>query len=1022
MSLTRPRRSTSAAVPYNEAEVAPLRASIEELTLFLVKRQISPNEDWKEDYSRLMQSICYTLRADNQPNKFQDAFRNLRGFELVLELITTATNLWTAKFPILESIARSNGLVQDAFKLLTMALKAHRGNRKYFQRREWSGGWPVLQSELDKYLERHDSEDDMEYQLQERLFGELLACSVENDCYKNLFLRLADPKYPDESSNINKDAHLLSSNEELARSCVSTRDIIYNPALFPVMLELWLQQERSERPQSKALQLLPTILRIIASATINNLHAVHKAGLLTSSLEALGSTELSSSTLEEVQKLSVTLLELGISALYDADLLYGKAASSPLISKTLSQAMEGFNGYPYIHFDLSFRGFTAIELPDLGRTFPPPSSVSGGYTLSLWLQIVNFDALSHTTIFGALDATQTCFVLVYLEKDTHNLILQTSVTSPRPSVRFKSFEFQTGKWYHVCLVHRRPGITSSSRASLFVDGEFVEQVKAHFPSPPPAAGTAPESSDIPSPGRKHGKVQCFLGTPQDLASKSENRTPSLQWRLGAACLLSDALSDDLIAVHRGLGPRYYGNFQDCLGSFQTYEASASLNLRNETLNPGKEEKSLIVAAIRSKAGNLLPESKFLLNVSPGTILGDLDQVGLNQGRIVDNVSKNASKNLRHWARMGRDCIMVNGSIPSISKALIQASGTVFLTGGPTVIFPQALDDAAWQLGGTTGAVLALVEAADSDDDLLRALDILFNIVRRSWRNSEAMERENGFSILGSLLSSKLVKITDARGSRGSTLTNNSNSSFTEEEQLVLKVLIRVLSFVGYDPDSPENSVINNALAYRILLVDLDIWRSASPEVQKLYYQQFTVFAIGSKQHLFNARRLARMRRSSTYIPSSVTQALIIAGITKKWLSALKGDTLYPETLDYFLTAFRSILNDGMTADIHRSIALHITYSVHKTKDRNPGSKYGNSSSKSSTPLFGPIIRRSTAPVKSPGMYNSESSQSRALTRAEVGIKVLELYADLLCQHDTTNIKKFARTVTNKVRHHRAMAI
>lgn len=142
--------------------------------------------------------------------------------------------------------------------------------------------------------------------------------------------------------------------------------------------------------------------------------------------------------------------------------------------------------------------------------------------------------------------------------------------------------------------------------------------------------------------------------------------------------------------------------------------------------------------------------------------------------------------------------------------------------------------------------------------------------------------------------------------------------------------------------------------------------------------------------------------------------LNITGITKKWLSALKGDVFYEETLEYFLTAFRSLLNNTMTAETHRSIALHITYSVYKAKDKTGNLRHMKSNMRQAPPIFGPIIRRSTAPVTSLGMDGSDAPPPKTLNRSEVGVKMLGLYADILCQHDTSNIKKFARTVTNKV--------
>ena len=47
---------------------------------------------------------------------------------------------------------------------------------------------------------------------------------------------------------------------------------------------------------------------------------------------------------------------------------------------------------------------------------------------------------------------------------------------------------------------------------------------------------------------------------------------------------------------------------------------------------------------------------------------------------------------------------------------------------------------------------------------------------------------------------------------------------------------------------------------------------------------------------------------------------------------------------------------------------------------------------------------------------------RTLSRIEMGTKILRLYADILCQKDQSTIKKFARTVTNKVAHDTVISV
>ena len=181
----------------------------------------------------------------------------------------------------------------------------------------------------------------------------------------------------------------------------------------------------------------------------------------------------------------------------------------------------------------------------------------------------------------------------------------------------------------------------------------------------------------------------------------------------------------------------------------------ALNLRNESLHPGREEKSDIVAAIRSKAGGILPETKILLNFSPMSVILDEERSILSNTQLMKSLTKPATKALQNITRGGRTVVAVNGAVPSINDALVQPNGIAVLIGDPAVAIPQSLDEAVWRIGGCASVGLALVEAAQSRQAIKRGLDILFASIKDNWRNSEAMERENGFGVLASLLTEKL---------------------------------------------------------------------------------------------------------------------------------------------------------------------------------------------------------------------------------------------------------------------------
>ena len=115
-----------------------------------------------------------------------------------------------------------------------------------------------------------------------------------------------------------------------------------------------------------------------------------------------------------------------------------------------------------------------------------------------------------------------------------------------------------------------------------------------------------------------------------------------------------------------------------------------------------------------------------------------------------------------------------------------------------------------------------------------------------------------------------------------------------------------------------------------------------------------------------------------------------------------------------MEAFRSLLSVTPSADSLRSLALYITYAVHTPKGNN--SYFPRSTQSVRRPPHFPATqsRRSTTSSDSPIVGDGHLGPMRTLSRIEMGTKVLELYADILCQKDPSNIKKFARTVTNKV--------
>ncbi|CAK7235168.1 Beige protein-like 1 [Sporothrix eucalyptigena] len=1004
------------------------------------------------------------LTALSPPNAAQDDFRHMHGFQLLLSILRSFSGFYNPQVRSEPEKRAFFELLHVTLAVLSAAFRGHHGNRRYFRHRVEGGGWEALEQviasiglgvsdsdlwgncqlfgkllsfalddqridELCQWIARvsigashpsvkaasatseqpQDTDKKKDTEEETRTDGACAAAGSDDDdkttSKDNSFEHVSKEDATEEVTAPEEDFDVVQMKKKLG-DIIGPKAELQNAEVMRTVIGFWECIPRSHGGDSDPTSLL--VLDTVAALlriSLANLAALHSTGILSRFLRLYFAEQspLSSDERERILPICRSMMYLGVNQLSDAQFLL--SSSDPAASTFCLEMASSYTGPPFVEFDLSHCGHSSIELPNLGRLFPPMTG--NGYTFTCWMRVDKFDPRSHTTIFGVFDASQTCFLLLYLERDTRNFILQTSVTSSRPSVRFRSVSFREKEWYHVALVHRR----GKARASLYVNGEFVEQVKAAYPVPPPTVPNGAAESFVSFGSSNRGKpipVQAFLGTPKDLSLQAGPGLVLSKWSLASAHLFEETLSDDFIAVHYRLGPRYQANYQDSLGGFQTYTASARLALRND-FNGGKDENSDILRAIRDKAASIVPEQKILMSTLPrctfrtdGTFFESL---------LFRSLSRASAANLLSLTAKSGTAIAINGALPCINDALVRSHGVSILTGDPVLVTPFYFDDNLWRLAGFSSLALKLVDRTTTAEELLRATEMVFHCINSSWRNSDAMERDNGYSILSMLLRAKLGSSSQSSplALATSTPVTTEGSSWKaipvtgDRKETSLRLLKLVLSFVGYDHANPLESLIINPLAYRILLIDFDTWRKSPPDTQSLYYEQFDTFAVMSKFHQFNSRRLLRMR------------------IIKRLLDAMKVETVSEEILPYFLKSFESLVRCNYNAEVHRALALYITYALHSPTTANlPRTPRPlGAAGRSSASLAGGMLRRNTGESSS-GVGGSESSSlavaetAKTLTKKQLGVRILKLYEQLLCEKGTVaNIRKFARTVTNK---------
>lgn len=116
-------------------------------------------------------------------------------------------------------------------------------------------------------------------------------------------------------------------------------------------------------------------------------------------------------------------------------------------------------------------------------------------------------------------------------------------------------------------------------------------------------------------------------------------------------------------------------------------------------------------------------------------------------------------------------------------------------------------------------------------------------------------------------------------------------------------------------------------------------------------------------------------------------------------------------MPHFLAAFEVLVRTNLSQEVMRSLALFITYAFHTPAASLPRTpKPLSAISRPATPMSA----RLTPVDMTPSI--STPNGLKYLPKKNLGTRILVMYSDILCEKGSlNNIKKFARTVTNKVR-------
>jgi hypothetical protein len=145
----------------------------------------------------------------------------------------------------------------------------------------------------------------------------------------------------------------------------------------------------------------------------------------------------------------------------------------------------------------------------------------------------------------------------------------------------------------------------------------------------------------------------------------------------------------------------------------------------------------------------------------------------------------------------------------------------------------------------------------------------------------------------------------------------------------------------------------------------------------------------------------------------------LPGIVKRFIDALKGESFEADVFPDFLDAFSAVFRCSVSPETLRSLPPFITFALHesrafphRTSPARPSSAHGEHPRPKSSGVDVAGARERSASRASP--FNPPITPSVELSRYEVGVHMLQLYADMLCEANDDLMAKFSKVLSASV--------
>ncbi|KAL1921841.1 uncharacterized protein VTP21DRAFT_10483 [Calcarisporiella thermophila] len=437
---------------------------------------------------------------------------------------------------------------------------------------------------------------------------------------------------------------------------------------------------------------------------------------------------------------------------------------------------------------------------------------------------------------------------------------------------------------------------------------------------------------------------------------------------------------DTIIILYNLGSRYRALFQDPLYQLRVNELSTTSHLRPliYTSQKGDEiefEKLSFENMPRKIVKQLFQEGKIVFAFSAENVVSERFNSGLADAGFSEQALLQLDRaDIQEYP-------ILNTSMVNLDTSLSSQCGTGYLVGDPLPVIMKGLDDTVWKVGGCP-ILLSLIEHANCATVLQKILVILLELIKHNWRNSDEMMRSKGYEILANLLKRKRALITE-------------------------QIFETLIVFLGKNSQSPKESIINNPIAYRSLILDFDLWKQTEIAVQMAHLDQFVVFIETSQRKCYN------------------TSCLLHMHLVSKMLRALRIGAYDKELTSKFVYVFKLMVRQQFTTETIRDISTTLLSLQSKAIKAGLEFKQSNfidsenfleTCQKSESSFDSAFEKSSTKRQEPPPLIHNvvDYSNRNSSKYAQLCNLLLGALSDILCDPESTiYAKKFASKITNR---------